>query len=188
MVVIPPVSGDNQIIQPPLPSIASNQNQRAASLTSALQTSLMEPFLSCPPMKNLPLIRLEPAPPIYPQGAPEQYNLPPVLGSIPSSAPLDYPREGGGHWIPPDRSMATLAPLSRQLPGSGFLSPVNAKPTNPFDDLPALSFTPSTTGQFTSTGRSYLNLPTPLTSTGPNVSLFPSPGVVPVSAISDLWG
>lgn len=188
MVVTPPVSEDNQIIQSQLASMAPKQNQRAVSLTSGLQTSLMEPSLLCPPMKNLPLIRLEPASPVYLQGAPEKYPLPPVLGSIPSSVALDYPCEGGGNWIPPDRSMATLASLSRQLPGSGIPSPTNAKPTNPFDDLPALSFTPSTAGQFTSTRPWYLNLPTPLTSTGPDVSLFPSPGAVPVSAIADLWG
>lgn len=168
----------------PLPVIALHLSQGPAPSPHGLQLHLTESSSSAQ-MQKLPLIRLDSAPDIHYPVGPEQH--PPVLGKCQPFLAPNPSREHSGICIPPTASPPAQA-SSRQPIDRGVPVRVNAMLADSFDDLPALSFTPSTTGRLTSTGPWDLSrLPTPLTSTGPDVSLFPSPGTAPVSAISGLY-
>ncbi|KAG9047274.1 hypothetical protein FS837_002635 [Tulasnella sp. UAMH 9824] len=161
----------------PLPVIALHLPQEPVPSPHGLQLHLTESSSSAQ-MQKLPLIRLDSAPDIcYPLGL--EQHLQPVLEKCPPLLASNPSREHGGICIPPTTPPPAPA-SSRQPLDRGVPVRVNAMPADSFDDLPALSFTPSTTGRLASTGPWDLSrLPTPLTSTGPDVSLFPSPGVAP---------
>ncbi|KIO29669.1 hypothetical protein M407DRAFT_226839 [Tulasnella calospora MUT 4182] len=173
--VIPsPVSRSEQIPGLP-PVIAFHRPQEDGPFLHGLQIHLTESS-SCAQIQRLPLVRLELAPDIFhPVGREQDFSS--GLGIFQPYLAPKLSREDGGDCIPPTAS-PTPAASSRQPLNRGITSPVNALFADSFDDLPALSFTPSTTGRLTSTGPWDLSLRTPLTSTGPDVSLFPSPGAV----------
>ncbi|KAG8919063.1 hypothetical protein FRC00_011784, partial [Tulasnella sp. 408] len=161
----------------PPPVIALQLSQGPVPSPHGLQLHLTESSPSAR-MQELPSIRLDLAPYIRHPVGPEQHSAP-VLGKCQPFPAQNPSREDGGICIPlrtpPPAPASSRQPLDRGVPVR-----VNAMLADSFDDLPALSFTPSTTGRLTSTGPWDLSrLPTPLTSTGPDVSLFPSPGAAP---------